>query len=250
MARFNASEIDNYGGQGGGGFFSLKNDKEVARIRLMYNSIDDVEGYSVHRVPVDDNRYVFVNCLREYNDKLSKCPFCQEARENPAFSESSARAKLFIPIYNIDEDRAQIWERGKKFYAKLSSIMSRYPNTVSHVFEVERNGKPKDTQTTYELYEVEADDTTLDDLPEVQDLFESGLIKDKSADDMNYYLEEGVFPPDESEEQEEAPRRRSSRAKEDEPEEVQPRNRGRNSEERTGRRTPANSRHGRNDDKF
>ena len=30
MARFNAQEADNYGGQGGGGFFSLKNDKDVA----------------------------------------------------------------------------------------------------------------------------------------------------------------------------------------------------------------------------
>ena len=37
MARFNVNEVENYGGQGGGGFFSLKNDKDVATVRFMYN---------------------------------------------------------------------------------------------------------------------------------------------------------------------------------------------------------------------
>ena len=50
MARFNTQTAEKYGGQGGAGYFSLKNDKDVARVRFMYNGVDDVEGYAVHQV--------------------------------------------------------------------------------------------------------------------------------------------------------------------------------------------------------
>ena len=185
MARFNTETADKYGGQGGAGYFSLKNDKDVARVRFMYNGIDDVEGYAVHQVEIDDKKR-WVNCLREYNEPKDKCPFC---RENMFTS-----AKLFIPLYNIDEDKCQIWERGKKFISKISSICARYPNVVSHVFEIERNGKKGETTTTYEIYEVDKDETTLEDLPEINDPLGT-IVLDKSADDMEFFLENGYFPP-------------------------------------------------------
>lgn len=217
MARFRYDEADNYGGNGGAGFFSLRNDKDVARVRFMYNSIDDVEGYAVHEVEIDGKKR-YINCLREYNEPLSKCPFC-EAKKHQA-------VKLFIPLYNVDEERTQIWERGKKFFAKISSICARYAskdNLCSHVFEIERNGKPKETTTTYEIYEVDRDETTLEDLGEVQDPIGT-VILEKSADDMNFYLENGYFPP---EGDEDVPVRR--------------RGRDDDSQERSARRTPASS---------
>lgn len=216
MARFNTETADKYGGQGGAGYFSLKNDKDVAQVRFMYNSIDDVEGYAVHEVQIDEKKR-YVNCLREYNEPKDKCPFCREGK--------FTTAKLFIPIYNIDQDRVQVWERGKKFISKISSICARYPDVVSHKFEIERNGKPGETTTTYEIYEVGKDDTTLEDLPEQQDVLGT-LVLDKSADDMEFYLDNGYFPPD----GDDMPvRRRSSR--EEEPEE----------DRRGSRRTPATS---------
>lgn len=186
MARFNYDEADHYGGQGGAGYFSLKNDKDVARVRFLYNGIDDVNGYAVHQVEVDGKKR-WVNCLREYNQPIDNCPFCREKKK--------VQAKLFVPLYNIDEDKEQIWERGKKFFPKISSVCARYPNLVSHVFEIERNGKKGEQTTTYEIYEVDKDDTTLDDMPEVKDPIGS-VILDKSADDMEFYLENGYFPPD------------------------------------------------------
>ena len=45
MARFRADEADNYGGQGGAGFFRLANDGDVARVRFMYNSIERGNKY-------------------------------------------------------------------------------------------------------------------------------------------------------------------------------------------------------------
>ena len=191
MARFNANEVENYGGSGGAGYFSLKNDKDTAQVRFMYNNIDDVEGYAVHQVEVDDKKR-YVNCLREYNQPVSDCPFC-EAR-------NFQLAKLFVPLYDIKDDKVKIWERGKKFFSKIGSICARYsnPTVVSHIFEIERNGKPGDQTTSYEIYETDQDNTTMEDLPEKPELL-GGLILDKSKEEMQYYLDNGKFPSDNEE---------------------------------------------------
>lgn len=188
MARFNANEADNYGGNGGSSFFSLKNDGDVARVRFMYNDMEDVVGYAIHEVEVDGKRR-YVNCLREYNEPKNKCPFCE--------SDYFQRAKLYIPIYDLDDKEVKIWERGKNFFGKISSICARYATgnvpLVAHTFEVERHGKSGDTQTTYEIYETGVDDTKLSDLPEIPNVLGS-IILDKNADDMREYLDTGYFP--------------------------------------------------------
>ena len=209
MARFNYKEAENYGGQGGGGYFSLKNDGDVARVRFMYSSIDDVQGDAVHEVEIDGKKR-YVNCLRAYNEPLDECPFCKAHRFQVA--------KLFIPLYDVDNDRVVTWERGKKFFSKISSLCARYPDIVSHEFEIERNGKPGSTQTTYEIYEVKHDDTTLEDLPELPNIV-GGIILDKTKEEMEYYLEHNEFPSDDADV--EPVRRRTAE---------------------TGRRTPANRR--------
>jgi len=215
MARFSVADADKYGGQGGGGFFSLKNDKDVARIRFLYEGIEDVEGLAVHQVEIDGKKR-YVNCIREYGQPMDTCPFCA--------AKMFTTAKYFVPIYNIDEDRVQTWERGKQFGAKLSSICGRYPNLVSHQFEIERNGKPGDTNTTYEIFPVgDSDDTRVEDfeMPEVL----GGLVLDKNADEMNYFLDYNEFPEDGN--GRETPVRRGS---------------ARNEEDtRSSRRTPASS---------
>ena len=196
MARFRADEADNYGGQGGAGFFRLANDGDVARVRFMYNSIDDVEGTSVHQVELNGKKR-YVNCLREYNEPVDKCPFCRE--------HMPVMAKLFVPVYDVKEDRVKIWERGKKFFNKISGLCSRYDPLVSKEFEIERHGKAGDTNTDYQIYPMDkCKALTMDDLPELGDDFNT-FVLDKSAEDMEYFLEEGEFPP---EEREEAPRRR------------------------------------------
>lgn len=183
MAKFGVNDADKYGGQGGGGYFSLKNDKDVARVRFLFDSIDDVDGISVHEVAIDGKKR-YVNCLREYGQPLDSCPFCQ--------AKMFTQVKYFIPLYNIDEDKVQTWERGKKFGQKLSSLCARYPHLVSHVFEIERNGVANDTQTTYEIYETGSDNTTLDSF-EIPDAL-GGVVLDKTPDDMTCYLNAGYFP--------------------------------------------------------
>ena len=198
MGRFSFDEADNYGNSNSGGsYFNLKNDKDVATVRFLYNSADDIEGYAVHEIEIDGNRR-YVNCLRAYNEPVDMCPFCRERMQ--------VKAKLFVPLYNEDAQATQVWERGKKFFSQLSSICSRYGKNpiVSQTFEIERNGKPKDTATVYNIYRTDdpADDKTLDDFDMPQIL--GTKVLDKTADEMDYYLDNGSFP-------EGAPVRRNNR---------------------------------------
>ena len=91
MGTFNMNEADNYGAQSGS-FFTLKDDKDVAQVRFLYNSVDDVQGYAVHRVQVGDKER-YVNCLRAYNEPLDKCPFCE--------AQLKVVHRLFIKLFNI-----------------------------------------------------------------------------------------------------------------------------------------------------
>lgn len=188
MGRFTANEADNYGGNGGSSYFALKNDGDIAKVRFMYNDMNDVEGYAVHEVEIDGKRR-YVNCIRAYNEPKSACPLCA--------SGNFQKAKMFIPLYDVDEEEVKIWERGKNFFQKISGLCSRYANgnhpLVSHIFEIERHGKKGDTQTSYETFETGCDDTRLEDLPEIPDVIGT-IVMDKSFDELDYFVNEGSFP--------------------------------------------------------
>lgn len=186
MAEFNINEIDNYGGQGGGGFFSLKNDKDVATVRFMYETIDDIMGYAVHEVELDGKKR-YVNCLREYNQPIDDCPLCA--------AKSRVIAKLFIILFDEETKEIKIWDRGKTFYSKISSLAARYNPLVATPFEIERNGKRGDMKTTYETYPLDSDDTSLKDLPEIPELLGT-LILDKSYEELEFFLNNGFFEED------------------------------------------------------
>lgn len=177
MARFGVGDADKYGGQGGGGYFRLADDHDVAQVRFLYDSIDDVEGFAVHEIEVDGKKR-YANCLREYGQPVDVCPFCAAKR--------ATQVKYFVPVFNIKEDRVQTWERGKKYGQKLSSLCARYPHLVSHTFDIERNGKAGDTNTTYEIYETGQDDTTLDSFEIPSPL--GTIVLDMTADEMARYL--------------------------------------------------------------
>lgn len=211
MPRINTKDIDNYGGGNGGSFLSLKNDKDTANVRFMLEDKKDLNNftYVVHNCEIPDAKFgVDVNCLRSYSDPLDKCPLCRAGMKTSI--------KVFVPIYNEDEEKVQIWTRGRTIISKLEGLMSRYKDFVGHIFEIERNGKAKSTKTTYEIYEQDEDDTTLDDLGDLPEI-EGNVVHNYTADDMEYYLEEGEFPPedDDEDEEEEEPvrRRRSSKSK-------------------------------------
>lgn len=203
MARFRYSDADKYGSGSGTRFFSLKDDKDTAQVRFMYSSVDDIECFAVHQLDVKGEAFKkrYVNCLREYRDPLDKCPFCA--------AKMGTRVKLMVPLYNVDTETVQLWDKGKKFINQLTSLCGRYSSAdtplCAHIFEIERNGKAKDQSTTYSIYEISKDDTILEDLPEVPDVLGS-IIEDMSPEDMENYLANG----DSSSDEEPPVRRRSS----------------------------------------
>jgi hypothetical protein len=187
MAKFSMSEADNYGSNGGGSFFTLKDDKDTARVRFLYNSIDDVEGYAVHEVEIGGKKR-YVNCLRSYKDPLDACPFCA--------AQMRVVPKLFIKLFNEDAGECQIWERGKAYFQRLASLSSRYNPLVNEVVEIERSGKKGDMQTTYEFYPIENSEVNLDDYDCSEPL--GTIILDKTAEEMYEFLDSGAFPASDS----------------------------------------------------
>lgn len=210
MARFAMEEADNYSQSNAGSYFVLKDDKDTARVRFLYRTVDDIVGYTVYRVQVGDKER-YVNAIRTYNEPIENDPF--------AMAGYKVQVKLFIPLYNEDTGEVQIWERGKTYFSRLASMANRYNPLYNEVIEIERNGKKGDQKTEYQFYPIEHSEFDLSEI-EIPDPLGT-IILDKTYDEMQYYVEHGRFP--ESSEQV-AERRTSTRT-----------------EMPTGRRTPENT---------
>lgn len=180
--RFSVQDADNYGVQKSN-YFSLKDDKDTAKIRFLYNTIDDVQGVAVHEVQIGD-RTVDVECLRAYNDPIDKCPLCAAGYR--------INAKVYIPIYDMSSNESKIWSRGKTFLSKLQSLCARYNPLVATPFEVERVGKKGDKSTTYETYPMQTDNSRIEDFPPIE--AQGTCYLTKTTDELNYYLQTGNFP--------------------------------------------------------
>lgn len=210
MARFTMAEADNYSQSNAGSYFSLKDDKNTARVRFLYETVDDIVGYAVYKVQVGDKER-YVNAIRAYNEPIENDPF--------AMAGYKVQAKLFIPLLNEDTGEVQIWERGKTYFSRLASMASRYNPLYNEIVEIERNGKKGDTKTDYQFYPIESKPINIDEIDIPDPL--GTIILDKTYEEMQYYVEHGCFP-DASEQA--AERRTATRA--DMP---------------TGRRTPENT---------
>lgn len=182
MARFSYEESENYGASKSN-FFTLKDDKDTKVIRFLYNDMNDIQGVSCHEVKIGD-KTVDVECLRAYNEPVSKCPLCE--------AEYRTKAMLFVPVYDVEDKETKIWTRGKKFFDKLSSLCSRYRPLVGTPFEVERNGKKGDTSTTYEMFPLKSDDSRIEDFPSIT--MEGTAFQVKTYDELKEYLRTGQFP--------------------------------------------------------
>ena len=195
MARVRLSDSDAYVAGGGGfGFFKIEEDGGTKSIRLLYNDIDDIPADIVHRVSVD-GKTRWVNCLRENADDPEHiCPLCA--------AKNQRQRRVFLRVFEITkfdkkgnpvEGDVKYWDRGNKIISDLESLSRRYAPLVSHVFEVERKGKRGDMSTSYKFYETFDDDKTLEDFPQEEDILGT-IILDKTAEEMDEFIETGSFP--------------------------------------------------------
>lgn len=186
MGRISYDEQDKYESSGNGEWFSLKNDGEIARVQFMADSPDDLEIFACHRVKIGEKER-YVDCLRSYNDPIDVCPLCAAG--------VPVKPVRFVVMYQHDDGKVKIWERGKQFIGKLQGLFNRYTPLSNYVFEIERHGKAGDKETKYEIFpmdRVEPFDLSEVEKPELQ----GGLIMEKSAEEMEIFLQTGNFPSD------------------------------------------------------
>lgn len=184
MARITNEQADKYYSGGSSEWFQLKNDGDVARVQFMFDGIDEIPTFSTHRIKIGDKERQ-VDCLRMPGDPIDKCPLCEAG--------VPAKAARFIVMYQLDDQKVKIWERGRQFISKLQGLINRYNPLSSHVFEIERHGRAGDQSTKYEIYPVDSvapEDISQLEMPEL----EGSLVLQKTADEMEVYLETGEFP--------------------------------------------------------
>lgn len=184
MPRISVNDYENYQTSLNGEWFSLKNDKDVARVQFMMNTLDDLDVFACHRVKIGEKER-YVDCLRTYDEPIDKCPFCAAG--------IPVKPVHFVIMYQHDDNKVKIWERGRNFIAKLQSLCNRYQPLSEYVFEIERNGRAGDMATRYEIYPMDrVDPVDLTDIEKPELL--GGLILQKTAEEMEVYLETGSFP--------------------------------------------------------
>lgn len=185
------------------GFFMLQDDGDTEDIKILLDSLSDVELFSVHIVRYN-GKWVKIPCFKNaFGDPDSVCPLCSCNKEK----ERVNYKKFFIPIYNISNDVFQYWERGVSFRRTLVTLCEKYYPLRDEVFQIERVGAKGDPKTTYNITAVTEEYLEGNDLDEINekisneeipDAFseEAGLVILKSKEEVEYYLKNGRFEDD------------------------------------------------------
>lgn len=207
MAYVNFNDIDfsaegNYGGNRDIKFFSLKNDRESAVVRFIQSTVDDFEIVAVHEVEIATQNGISkrkVSCLREANDPIDKCPFCE--------TNQKLQKKFFVHLVKYEQSQSgeitctpMVWERPLSFAKELAEKISLYGTPLSNnVFMVTRIGAPKDTKTSYTVDYLPPErfpDTIYKKMEESFKDYKAvgGIVLNKTAQEMIAFVRDGRFP--------------------------------------------------------
>ena len=187
MAKFSLNDIDKYGNSGSGlNYFSLKNDKDSAKVHILYESPDDVRGDTFHVIN-KDGKFYYIYCPREYNEPLSVCPLCKAGHQ--------IKKKFFIPVYNTVTEQVEIFERGANFLNELSFLFSKCPHLVDATVEITRFGKKGDMQTTYRTSIDEVGKHTIEEFGEIPDVVGTyGKVLQLTTEELQILADTGELP--------------------------------------------------------
>ena len=188
MAKINIKDSGKYQQNSNSEFFTLKDDGDTARVRFLYDDPDgnDIDYFLVHEVEIDGKRrYVSCNAIDDEGRMHTEdCPLCK--------SGNKPKEKLFLQLYDEDDQKLKIWERGKNFVGKIVTYLNRYGSLVEQMFPLAKDGKH------------------LEDFPEKQQLEGSYILK-VSPQEM-YDIIDGVFTQgNQQQEEQPQPQRRERR---------------------------------------
>lgn len=199
MGRVNLNDVDNYKSNSGASFFGLENDKDVATVRLCHSDASDIEIIACHQIEVDGKKRK-VSCLRSYNDPVLACPLCAAGipLQIRYFVHLLQYEKTFDELFKNPQKK--VWERGRTFQKEILGLAGRYNPLWKTAFEIERQGKKGDQTTKYGIYPM---NYTLEELPITDEDLENDsvlgtIVLEKTADELDYFLNNGEFPNNQS----------------------------------------------------
>ena len=131
------------------GYFSLKNDKDQAIVRIMVDSPEQLKIVGIHRVTVG-GRLRAVNCMRDPREPIENCPFCA--------ADKRLEYRVYIPVIEYTRDdqgkirpRAKVWERSALYVDTITNLIDNYGPLSDSIFKIIRNGESGSKNTTYDI---------------------------------------------------------------------------------------------------
>lgn len=173
-------------------YFSLKNDGDNARCRILYESVNDIEAMFIHKVKLSNGYIVNVDCLREYGDPQDACPLCA----SPVLEDRKIQKRVFIPIFMEDKQEVCFWERGIKFVQDVLAplMIEKGAPFCSNICIIERSGQANDIQTSYDIYTESQDDSILEDFGDIPATEGTAVLK-KTFDELERFVKARTFDP-------------------------------------------------------
>lgn len=131
-----------------GEFFVLPNDGDYADVIFLYKSPNDVLVGEVHYLSTS-NYKGYVHCCG------AGCPACNYESPNSKYKGIRLDKKIFIPLYNIQKQKIEFWDRSVFFEQVLQkSVFGPFPNPSETVFRVTRRGEAGSRDTKYDIQPV------------------------------------------------------------------------------------------------
>ena len=119
-------------------FFALKNDGDVATVRILHDSVADFDIMTCHNIKLN-NKLRKVACVRDPREPVENCPLC--AQNNQVWQ------RIFIHmieyVKNPDNQviaKPVVWERSAYQYGnKLKTMIEEYGPLSDCIFRIKRN---------------------------------------------------------------------------------------------------------------
>lgn len=210
MAKLSFSSIENQpvnttentSNNSGVKFFALK-DGESAIVRILCDSVDDIEIYTVHNVVTEQWKYGRrMSCVRDPHDPIEMCPLC--AANKPLMQRMYVKMIQYVndPQNNLIIPTPVVWERSvndKQFGARtLAGYIETFGALSNILFKFTRTGEK--LNTTYQIIPNLPANVFPENLyPNAPSLFDGYEVAgrafvDRSADDYRVFLATGNFP--------------------------------------------------------
>ena len=112
----------------------LCHNRETARVRFLYKTLEDVDPVPIISDTDPDLEKMFGGEIEI------------RGQEYPIM-----RTCLQIPVFNVDLGCKQVWVRSIMSYHTLEQIYQKYPDAMDYVFKITRYGNQGDMGTRYTI---------------------------------------------------------------------------------------------------